>query len=108
MSVSLTESAAMHIKECIEKRQKNTVGIRFGVKASGCTGFAYVAEYANEVSDNDLKFESQGVCVIVDKKSIIHLDNMEVDFVKDKLQSGLKFNNPNITHSCGCGESFTT
>lgn len=105
MAIKLTESAAVRVKGFLEKRGKGA-GLRLGVRTSGCSGKAYVIEYADRVEPEDQVFESYGVKVIVDPKSLLFLDGTEVDFVREGLNEGFKFNNPNVKDSCGCGESF--
>jgi iron-sulfur cluster assembly protein len=106
MSITLTESAADRVKAFLENRGKG-VGLRLGVKTSGCSGMAYVIEFADEIDSDDKVFEDKGVKVLVDPKSLIYLDGTEVDYSKEGLNEGFKFNNPNTKDSCGCGESFT-
>jgi iron-sulfur cluster assembly protein len=106
MSVTVTEAAARHISKFIQKRGKG-VGIRLGVKTSGCSGMAYKLEYADATQDEDLIFESHGVNVIVDPQSLPYIDGTELDFVREGLNEGFKFNNPNVKDACGCGESFS-
>ena len=105
MAVTLTEAAAKHVSNFIAKRGKG-IGIRLGVKTSGCSGMAYVLEFVDEAAGEDLVFESFGVKVIIDPKSLAYLDGTELDFVKEGLNEGFKFNNPNVRGECGCGESF--
>jgi iron-sulfur cluster assembly protein len=105
MAVSLSESAAKHVSNFIAKRGKG-VGIRLGVKTSGCSGMAYKLEFVDDVHDEDLIFESHGVKVVVDPKSLAYLEGTELDFVKEGLNEGFRFNNPNVKDQCGCGESF--
>ncbi|CAM3776547.1 iron-sulfur cluster assembly protein IscA [Xenorhabdus thuongxuanensis] len=105
MSISLTESAAQRILAFLTNRGKG-VGLRLGVRTSGCSGMAYVIEFADAINEEDQVFEDKGVKVIVDDKSIIYLDGTELDFVKEGLNEGFKFNNPNVSSECGCGESF--
>lgn len=105
MGITLTENAATRVKGFLAKRGKGA-GLRLGVRASGCSGKAYVIEYADAIQPEDQVFESHGVKVIVDSKSLIYLDGTEVDFAKEGLTEGFKFNNPNVKDSCGCGESF--
>ena len=107
MTVTLTEKAARHISNFIAKRGKG-VGLRLGVRTSGCSGMAYKVEFADEVNPEDSLFESHGVKVIVDPKSLPFLQGMELDFARDGLNDGFKFNNPNVKQQCGCGESFST
>jgi iron-sulfur cluster assembly protein len=104
MAVTLTEKAATHVKNYIAKRGKG-VGLRLGVRTSGCSGMAYTLEFADEFNDTDSQFESFGVKVLVDPKSLVYLEGTELDFVREGLNEGFKFNNPNVKNSCGCGES---
>jgi iron-sulfur cluster assembly protein len=105
MAVTLTDRAAQHVQRYIEKRGKG-VGLRLGVKTTGCSGLAYKLEFADEVAPEDMSFESNGVCVLIDPKSLAYLDGTELDFVREGLNEGFKFNNPNEKDRCGCGESF--
>ena len=105
MAVTLTETAASHVQRSLSKRGKG-VGLRVGVRTSGCSGLAYKLEYADDVRPEDKEFESHGVRVIVDPKSLPYLDGTELDFAREGLNQGFKFNNPNVQDSCGCGESF--
>ena len=105
MGVTLTESAARHVARYLERRGKG-VGLRLGVKTTGCSGMAYKLEYADEVQPDDLQFESHGVRVIIDPKSLQYIEGTELDFVREGLNEGFKFNNPNVKSECGCGESF--
>ncbi len=105
MSVTLTESAARHVSKYLGQRGKG-VGVRLGVRTSGCSGLAYKLEYADEVAPEDQVFESHGVKVLIDPQSLSYLDGTELDFVREGLQQGFKFNNPNERDRCGCGESF--
>jgi len=106
MAILLTESAAKHINSQIEKSGKG-VGLRFGVKKSGCTGFAYVLDIAQEVLDTDNVFEYYGAKVLVDSKNLSFLEGTEIDYTKQGLGHAFKFNNPNVKDQCGCGESFS-
>ena len=106
MSISLTPAAADRIKNYLDKRGHG-VGLRLGIKKTGCSGYAYVVNYADEVLDSDLVFEQRGVTVLVDKESLGFIDGTEVDFVKQGLNEAFKFRNPNVKGECGCGESFT-
>ena len=106
MSITLTQTAADRINSFLDNRGKG-VGLRLGVKTSGCSGMAYVIEFADEVGAEDEVFEDKGVKVLVDPKSLIYLDGTELDYAKEGLNEGFKFNNPNVKDSCGCGESFT-
>ena len=105
MSITLTESAAKHVANFLSRRGKG-VGLRVGVRTSGCSGLAYKLEYADELRPEDLRFESHGVTVVVDPKSLPYVDGMELDFAREGLNEGFKFNNPNVKDACGCGESF--
>ena len=105
MAISLSESAARHVSNFIAKRGKG-FGIRLGVKTSGCSGMAYKLEFVDNTENEDLVFESHGVKVIIDPKSLAYLEGTELDFVKEGLNEGFRFNNPNVKDSCGCGESF--
>jgi iron-sulfur cluster assembly protein len=105
MAVTLTEAAANHVSRFLEKRGKG-VGLRLGVKTTGCSGLAYKLEYVDALSAEDQPFESFGVKLLVDPKSLAYIDGTELDFVKEGLNEGFKFNNPNVKSECGCGESF--
>ena len=105
MSVTLTEKAASHVEEFLRKRGKG-VGLRVGVKTSGCSGMAYTLEFVDEVQPEDMVFEGHGVKVFIDPKSHTYLDGTELDYTKEGLQEGFKFQNPNVKDECGCGESF--
>ena len=105
MAITLTQAAADRVRSFIEKRGKG-VGLRLGVRTSGCSGMAYVLEFADAVEDTDLVFEDRGVKVIVDPKSLVYIDGTELDFAREGLNEGFKFNNPNVKDQCGCGESF--
>jgi iron-sulfur cluster assembly protein len=105
MSVTLTEAAARHVTRYLSRRGKG-VGVRLGVKTTGCSGLAYKLEYADEQSAEDVVFESKGVTVLVDPKSMAYIDGTELDFVREGLNEGFKFSNPNERDRCGCGESF--
>ena len=106
MAITLTEVAADRVKSFLENRGKGE-GLRLGVKTTGCSGMAYVLEFVDEIEDTDEVFESNGVKVIVDPKSLIYIDGTELDYGKEGLNEGFKFNNPNVKDECGCGESFT-
>ena len=106
MGITLTEVAADRVKAFLENRGKGE-GLRLGVKTTGCSGMAYVLEFVDEVEDTDQVFESNGVKIIVDPKSLVYIDGTELDYGKEGLNEGFKFNNPNVKDECGCGESFT-
>lgn len=103
--ITITEAAANHIRNFITKRGKGE-GIRLGVKTSGCSGMAYAMEFVDVMQPDDLVFEDKGVKIFIDPKSHIYLDGTQVDYTKEGLQEGFKFENPNVKESCGCGESF--
>jgi iron-sulfur cluster assembly protein len=105
MAVTLTERAAAHVDRYLKRRGKG-IGLRLGVKTTGCSGLAYKLEYADQSAPEDLQFDSHGVTVLVDPKSLPYLDGTELDFVREGLNEGFKFNNPKVTGTCGCGESF--
>jgi len=105
MAITLTEAAADHVKGFLESRGKG-VGLRLGVRTSGCSGMAYVLEFADEVAPDDAIFEDHGVRVLVSPKSLVYLDGTELDYTREGLNEGFKFNNPNVKDACGCGESF--
>ncbi len=105
MAITMTDAAVQHVARYLEKRGHG-FGIRLGVRTSGCSGMAYVLEFVDEKQDEDQVFESQGVRVVIDPKSLLYLDGTELDFVKEGLNEGFKFNNPNVSSECGCGESF--
>ncbi|MGL6071248.1 iron-sulfur cluster assembly protein IscA [Craterilacuibacter sp.] len=105
MAITLTQAAADHIRNFLAKRGKG-LGIRLGVKTSGCSGMAYKLEFVDVASDDDITFASHDVSVFTDAKSLAYLDGTELDFAKEGLNEGFKFNNPNIKNECGCGESF--
>ena len=107
MPVTLSEPAAQHVAAYIAKRGKG-VGIRLGVKTSGCSGMAYKLEFADAPEPEDHVFESHGVKVLIDPKSLPYLEGTELDYTKEGLNEGFKFNNPNVKDQCGCGESFNT
>jgi len=106
MAITLTETAATRVQNFMKNRGKG-VGLRLSVKTSGCSGMAYSLEFADELDDEDLTFESFGVQLLVDHKSLAYLDGTELDYTKEGLNEGFKFNNPNVKNTCGCGESFS-
>ena len=106
MSITLTEKAANHIKSYLTKRGKG-VGLRLGVRTTGCSGMAYKLEYVDEPDELDQVFESFNVKVFVDPKSLAYIDGTQLDYVREGLNEGFRFTNPNEKASCGCGESFT-
>jgi len=106
MAITLTERAAAHVSNLLAKRGKG-IGLRLGVKTVGCSGLAYQVDFADAIEPSDRNFESHGVTVLVDPKSLPALDGTEVDYARDGLNAAFKFNNPNVKASCGCGESFS-
>jgi iron-sulfur cluster assembly protein len=107
MAVELTQNAARHVEAMLQKRGHG-LGLRLGTRKSGCTGFAYVVEYADAADEQDLVFESHGVKVVVDQKSLPILDGTEVDYLRtNAINQGFEFRNPNVQDMCGCGESFS-
>ena len=105
MAVTLTAAAARHVSRYISRRGKG-VGVRLGVKTTGCSGMAYKLEYADDVAPEDHVFEGHGVKVLIDPKSLPYLDGTELDYAREGLNEGFKFRNPNVKDECGCGESF--
>jgi iron-sulfur cluster assembly protein len=106
MAILLTDTAAQHVRKALTKRGKG-LGLRLGVKKTGCSGWAYDIEYADTVAGGDHRFESNGITVLVDEKSLPLVDGTEVDFRREGLNESFKFKNPNVKDECGCGESFT-
>lgn len=105
MSISLTTAAADHISRHLDMRGKG-LGIRLGVKTTGCSGMSYVLEFVDDKADEDVVYEDQGVTVFIDPKSHVYLEGVELDFAKEGLNEGFQFRNPNAKSECGCGESF--
>ena len=105
MPVTVTEAAARHVNRYLTKRGKG-VGVRLGVKTTGCSGLAYTLEYVDDLAAEDMVFEGHGVKVLVDPKSFAYIDGTQLDFVREGLNEGFRFNNPNERDKCGCGESF--
>jgi iron-sulfur cluster assembly protein len=106
VAITMTEKAASFVKGQLLARGKGQ-GVRVGVKTTGCSGLAYVLEFVDESEPEDCVFECHGVNLVVDPKSLIYIDGTEMDYEKEGLNEGLKFNNPNTKGECGCGESFT-
>tara|TARA_R110002096_G_scaffold152824_8_gene316114 strand:- start:8717 stop:9040 length:324 start_codon:yes stop_codon:yes gene_type:complete len=106
MSVNVTKSAAAQVQSQLDKRGKG-LGLRLGVRESGCSGYSYVIDFADEVGELDQVFEAHGVKIIINKDSLGFLDGFELDFAREGINSAFKFNNPNVKDACGCGESFT-
>lgn len=103
--ITLTEAAARQISKSLAQRGRGE-GLRLGIRTSGCSGLAYVIEYADQIDPSDHVFENHGVKVVVSPKSLAYLDGTQLDFVREGLNEGFKFNNPNVKDECGCGESF--
>jgi iron-sulfur cluster assembly protein len=106
MSVSLTPQAASRVQKFLSSRGKG-LGLRLGVKTSGCSGMAYTLEFVDEALPEDIIFDSEGVKLLIDPTSLVYLDGTELDYTKEGLNEGFKFNNPNAKANCGCGESFS-
>jgi iron-sulfur cluster assembly protein len=106
MAITMTSAAADRVRSFLNNRGKG-LGLRVGVKTTGCSGLAYVLEFVDELNEDDQVFEQDGLKVIVDGKSLVYIDGTQLDFVKEGLNEGFQFNNPNVNGECGCGESFT-
>jgi len=106
MAISMTAAAAERVGSFLQNRGKG-VGLRVGVKTTGCSGLAYVLPFVDELNEDDQVFEDHGLKLVVDGKSLVYIDGTQLDFVKEGLNEGFKFNNPNVNGECGCGESFT-
>ena len=105
-TITLTPRAASHIRNYLA-RHSNGLGLRLGVKPTGCSGYQYVVEAAANIGAQDQSFESNGITIVVDQQSLRYLAGTELDYVREGLNEGFKFNNPNVQETCGCGESFT-
>jgi iron-sulfur cluster assembly protein len=105
-AITLSNSAATRIKEIMSKDEKNSLGVRVGVKSGGCAGMSYIMEYAKEINPNDEVIEDKGVKVFIDAGAIMYLLGTEMDYKKEEFSSNFIFKNPNETERCGCGESF--
>ncbi|KAG0163117.1 hypothetical protein DFQ30_000724 [Apophysomyces sp. BC1015] len=105
MAITLTEKAAQHVHKYLTRRGKG-IGLRLGVRTTGCSGLAYKLEYVDALESRDRVFESHGIKVVVDPKSLAYIDGTELDFAREGLNEGFRFNNPNVKDECGCGESF--
>ena len=106
MAITITQAAADRVNAFLANRGKG-IGLRLGVKTTGCSGMAYVLEFVDELNPEDEVFEDNGIKIIVDRKSLVYIDGTELDFTKEGLNEGFQFNNPNEKAQCGCGESFT-
>ena len=107
MSITLTQSATEQIQSYLEKDQSN-IGLRFGVRTSGCSGFAYIVELTDSINADDQVFETNGIKIVIDNDSLPFIKGTQIDYTRGNLSEAFVFNNPNVTASCGCGESFTT
>ena len=105
-SIDLTDRAANHVRSYLSSHGEG-IGLRIGVKPSGCSGFQYVIEAAESVTEKDKSFESKGVTIVIDEQSLRYLEGTELDYVREGLNEGFKFHNPNVQQTCGCGESFS-
>ena len=106
MAITLSESAALRVRSYLEQRGSG-IGLRLGIKETGCSGYSYQINYADAVAGDDVVFEDKGVTVVVDREALALIDGTEVDFVKNGLNEAFSFRNPNVAGECGCGESFT-
>ncbi|MDP5136086.1 iron-sulfur cluster assembly protein IscA [Rheinheimera baltica] len=106
MAISMTTAAADRVRSFLQNRGKG-IGLRVGIKTTGCSGLAYVLEFVDTLNDDDEVFEQDDLKLIVDGKSLVYIDGTQLDFVKEGLNEGFQFNNPNVNGECGCGESFT-
>lgn len=106
MAITITEKAAKRVEKYLANRGKG-VGLRLGVKTTGCSGMAYTLEFLDEANPEDTLYESRNIKIYVDPKSLVYIDGTELDFAREGLNEGFKFNNPNVKDECGCGESFT-
>ena len=105
MAIAMTETAANRVRTFLDQRGKG-IGLRLGVRTTGCSGMAYVMEFADELEEGDTVFEDKGIKLIINPRSLVYLDGTELDYTKEGLNEGFKFNNPNEKSRCGCGESF--
>ncbi len=106
MPITVTDAAAERVQKFLENRGRG-VGVRLGVKTTGCSGMAYTVEFADEIDEHDTVYEEKGVKILVNPKSLAYLEGTELDFTREGLNEGFRFNNPNEKDRCGCGESFT-
>ncbi|MDC6486834.1 MAG: iron-sulfur cluster assembly protein IscA [Methylophilaceae bacterium] len=106
MAISLTKKAAERVDKYLKNRGKG-IGLRLGVKTTGCSGMAYTLEFLDQQNPEDVVFESNNIKIYVDPKSLVYIDGTELDFTREGINEGFKFNNPNVKDECGCGESFT-
>lgn len=104
--ISITSAASKKMQEALNHRGKG-IGMRIGVRTSGCSGFAYMLEFADKTFEGDLEIADRGIILIINKKDLVYLQGMEIDYIKKGLNEGFEFTNPNEKARCGCGESFT-
>jgi iron-sulfur cluster assembly protein len=104
--ITLTANAATKMQDALDNRGRG-IGMRIGVRTAGCSGFAYVLEFADEVREHDIEIDEHGVTLLIDKKDLVYLQGMQIDYAKKGLNEGFEFQNPNAKAECGCGESFT-
>lgn len=104
--ISLTENASKKMQDALYNRGKG-IGMRIGVRTSGCSGFAYLLEFADKLFEGDLEIADRGVTLVINKKDLVYLEGMQIDYTKKGLNEGFEFSNPNEKARCGCGESFT-
>ena len=104
--ISLSNNAANRIKEIMSNAEKDSIGVRIGVKSGGCAGMSYVMEYTSEINPNDEVIEDKGVKVFIESAAVMYLLGTKMDYKKEEFSSSFVFNNPNETERCGCGESF--
>ena len=105
MSITITSTAKSQLRQSVVEREKG-IGVRLGVKRTGCSGLAYLMEYVDTLADEDEVYQFDDVKLVIDKKSLIYLKGTELDYVKNGLNEGFEFKNPNVKNECGCGESF--
>ena len=106
LTINLTDNAKQHVEKVLAKDSEG-LGLRLGVKTTGCSGYQYVIETAKSINDEDQTIESNGIKIVVDEESLKYLNGTELDFTREGLNSGFKFRNPNVQETCGCGESFS-
>lgn len=106
MAITLSEKAAQRVKTFLDNRGSG-LGVRLGVKTTGCSGMAYQLEFVDDINDDDTVFEDRGVKIVIDAKSLLYLEGTHLDFVREGINEGFRFENPNVKGECGCGESFT-
>jgi iron-sulfur cluster assembly protein len=105
-TIKLTDRAATHVKTFLSKNSEG-VGLRLAVKSTGCSGYQYVVNVAKDTEETDVVSQSQGITIVMDNQSFPFLEGTELDYVREGLIEGFRFNNPNVENTCGCGESFS-